>query len=76
MKFTVTHMFIIGLVALLVGSAGLAGFVFSRVGFRNPEGFAFTRVGGGSEGFRGARSCLVAVVVAISPHPLRPALAL
>ena len=55
MKFTVTHMFIIGLVALLLGGAGIAGFMY-RVGFRNPEGFAFTRVGGG-EGFTGARSC-------------------
>ena len=39
------HMFIIGLVALLVGGAGTAGFLY-RVGFRN-----------GGEGFRGARSC-------------------
>jgi len=45
MKFTVVHMFIIGLVALLVGGAGTAGFLY-RVGFRN-----------GGEGFRGARSC-------------------
>ncbi len=50
MKFTVTHMFIIGLVALVLGSAGLAGFAFSRVGFRNREDFA-------SEGFSGTRSC-------------------
>jgi hypothetical protein len=55
MKFTVVHMFIIGLVALLVGGAGTAGFLY-RAGFRN-EGFAFTRVGGWREGFRGARSC-------------------
>jgi len=55
MKFTVVHMFIIGLVALLVGGAGTAGFLY-RVGFRN-EGFAFTRVGGGREGFASARSC-------------------
>lgn len=55
MKFTVVHMFIIGLVALLVGGAGTAGFLY-RVGFKN-ENFVFTRVGGGREGFAGARSC-------------------
>lgn len=44
MKFTGFHMFIIGLVALVMGIAGTAGFMY-RVGFRG-EGFRDTPVCG------------------------------
>ena len=32
MNFTWTHMIIIGIVALVLGGAGVAGFAFTRVG--------------------------------------------
>jgi len=57
MKLTRLHIFLIGVVVLIVGGAGTAAFVYTRVGFRNRDGFAFTRVGGGREGFRSARTC-------------------
>jgi hypothetical protein len=54
MKFTNVHMFLIGLVALLLGGGLIYGFQFTRVGFRGSrEGFQFTRVGGAREGFSG-----------------------
>lgn len=47
-------MFLIGLVALLLGGGLIYGFQFTRVGFRGSrEGFQFTRVGGAREGFSG-----------------------
>ena len=39
MKFTNVHMFLIGLVALLLGGGLIYGFQFTRVGFRGFEGF-------------------------------------
>jgi hypothetical protein len=58
MKFTFVHMVIIGIVAVLLGTAGIAGFMY-RVGFQN-EGL-LVRVGGatGKEGFSDARPCNV-----------------
>lgn len=54
MKFTKVHMFLIGVVALLLGGGLIYGFQFTRVGFRGSrEGFQFTRVGGAREGFKG-----------------------
>jgi hypothetical protein len=54
MKFTNVHMFLIGVVALLLGGGLIYGFQFTRVGFRGSrEGFQFTRVGGAREGFKG-----------------------
>lgn len=52
MKFTPIHVFIIGLLALLVGGAGTAGFMY-RVGAK--EGL-LVRVGG-AEGFEGSPVC-------------------
>ena len=49
MKFTMLHIFIIGLLALMVGAGSMAGFLY-RVGFKS-EGL-LVRVGGGQEGFR------------------------
>lgn len=54
MKFTKTHMFIIGVLALIIGGAGTAGFMY-RTEFQN-EGM-LVRVGGSYEGFKNARSC-------------------
>jgi hypothetical protein len=52
MKFTNVHMFLIGLVALLLGGGVIYGFQFTRVGVRGSrEGFQFTRVGGARDGF-------------------------
>lgn len=54
MKFTNVHMFLIGVVALLLGGGIIYGFQFTRVGFRGSrESFQFTRVGGAREGFNG-----------------------
>jgi hypothetical protein len=57
MKFTKVHMALIGIVAILLTSAGVAGFLY-RVGFQGmPEGL-LVRVGGsGEEGFSDARPC-------------------
>lgn len=49
MKFTMVHMFIIGVVALLIGGAGTAGLMYR-------EGL-LVRVGGGNEGFEGSPAC-------------------
>ena len=54
MKFTAVHMFILGLIALLIGGAGTAGFMY-RAGFRGSEGL-LVRVGGG-EGFEDTPVC-------------------
>jgi hypothetical protein len=46
-------MFLIGVVALLLGGGLIYGFQFTRVGFKGSrEGFQFTRVGGAREGFK------------------------
>jgi hypothetical protein len=53
MKFTNVHMFLIGVVALLLGGGLIYGFQFTRVGFTGSrEGFQFTRVGGARDGFK------------------------
>jgi hypothetical protein len=49
MKFTEFHLVLIGIVSLVLGALGTAGFLY-RVGFRN-EGL-LVRVGGGREGFQ------------------------
>lgn len=49
MKFTMVHMFIIGVVALIIGGAGTAGLMYR-------EGL-LVRVGGGNEGFEGSPAC-------------------
>jgi hypothetical protein len=54
MKFTIVHMCIVGVVALLIGTAGAAGFMY-RVGFKGHEGL-LVRVGGG-EGFKSTPVC-------------------
>jgi hypothetical protein len=56
MNFTWTHMLIIGTVALVLGGAGIAGFAYTRVGFRNQEGM-LVRVGGSREGFKDSPVC-------------------
>lgn len=55
MNFTWKHMLIFGIVALVLGGAGIAGFAFTRVGFRN-EGM-LVRVGGYREGFSDSPVC-------------------
>jgi len=55
MNFTWIHMIIVGIVALVLGGAGVAGFAYTRVGFRN-EGL-LVRVGGSREGFGGSPVC-------------------
>lgn len=40
MKFTKVHMFLIGLVALLIGGGLIYGFQFTRVGFKGSEAFS------------------------------------
>jgi len=39
MNFTWTHMILVGIVALVLGGAGVASFAITRTGFRNREGF-------------------------------------
>jgi len=57
MKFTVIHMLLIGIVALILGGAGTAGFLY-RVGFQDATEGLLVRVGGsGTEGFSGTRAC-------------------
>ena len=56
MNFTWTHMIIIGIVALVLGGAGVAGFAYTRVGFMNREGL-LVRVGGYREGFEDSPVC-------------------
>jgi len=56
MKFTEVHMLIIGILALMVGAMGTAGFLYAA-GFQDSEGL-LVRVGGSNEeGFSGARPC-------------------
>jgi len=56
MKFTYIHLLIIGTVALMLGGAGTAGFMYMG-GFQNMEGL-LVRVGGSNEeGFSSTRSC-------------------
>jgi hypothetical protein len=55
MNFTWKHMLIIGIVALVLGAAGIAGFAYTRSGFRN-EGM-LVRVGGSMEGFNDSPVC-------------------
>lgn len=50
MKFTKVHMALIGIVAVIIASLGVAGFMY------NSEGL-LVRVGGSSEGFSDARPC-------------------
>ena len=49
MKFTMVHMIIVGILAIVLGGAGVAGIAYTRLGFRSG--------GGGREGFRDARAC-------------------
>ena len=59
MKFTITHMIIIGVITLTLGGLGLAGFMY-RSGFIDEAEGLLVRVGGGSEeleGFSNSRSC-------------------
>ena len=56
MKFTQVHMFLIGLVAILLGG----GVIYSRYSGKNHpwfEGFQLIRVGGAREGFNDAPVC-------------------
>jgi len=55
MNFTWKYMLLIGIFALVLGGAGIAGFAYSRVGFRN-EGM-LVRVGGSREGFIDSPVC-------------------
>jgi hypothetical protein len=57
MKFTIVHMLVIGIVALVLGGAGTAGFLYMNE-FRGymSEGL-LVRVGGGFEGFSDVRTC-------------------
>ena len=52
MKFTKVHMALIGIVAILLASAGIAGFLYTG----GSEGL-LVRVGGSNEGFSDARPC-------------------
>jgi len=56
MKFTLVHMAIIGIVALILGGAGTAGFLY-RVGFEDLSEGLLVRVGGSQEGFLHTRQC-------------------
>ena len=55
MNFTWKHMLTIGIVALVLGGAGILGFAYTRAGFRN-EGM-LVRVGGSMEGFKDSPVC-------------------
>ena len=55
MKFTIIHLLIIGTIALILGGAGTAGFMY-MTGSQDMEGL-LVRVGGSNEGFSGTRSC-------------------
>ena len=56
MNFTWTHMIIVGIVALVLGGAGVSTFILARSGFRNREGM-LVRVGGFREGFEDSPVC-------------------
>ena len=59
MKFTITHMLIIGILTLIVSGAGIAGFMYSNSFTDDSEGL-LVRVGGSDEleeGFSNSRSC-------------------
>lgn len=69
MKFTTLHMFIVGLIALIIGGGATAGFMY-RVGFQNREGL-LVRVGGSHEGFKNVR-CPKPAPVAPCPRVMEP----
>ena len=56
MNFTWTHMIIVGIIALVLGGAGVSSFILVRSGFRNQEGM-LVRVGGSREGFEDSPVC-------------------
>lgn len=56
MNFTWKHMIIVGIIALVIGGAGVSSFILVRSGFRNQEGM-LVRVGGSREGFEGSPVC-------------------